>query len=705
MKFVYGAFGVQRFFLSLFILSIGFFSGCSVADFIGAYFNTYYNASRLFTEAETEILKAPVRLTTRTERPFLAPFDIQPQTKAKFTTVIEKCSKLLQYHPESKLVDDALLMIGKSYYYQNEHQSAERKFKELLESFPESDLALETRLLLANTYYRSNDKVSAATIARELFDDARSEKEEGIASGAALMLAHIESENKNLQEAIAYFKTAGELAETDGEQADAFRLEAAHHEQLENYADAADAFRRSEQASNDYFKVAQARIGRARMLSKLEQYQQSIALLESLIENKNYRELFGDIDLEIGNVYRDQKDYASAEAQYRYVDTAYARTEASANSYYQRGLMYEHVFFNFDSARAAYDKGRGEAPQAEVTPLLAKRSDYLNRYFTFKKAIALNDSIKYFILNPPDTTKSDTTKIEVTEHDTTATDTTLGVALAKPESLSQAAPVIPPPPLDTVNARLAYNISELAGVFYTSMELVDSAKYWYSLLLREYPESPYVPRAMYTLVQIERLDSNYSRSYVDSLHQEILRRSPESEFAAESRRHLGLPPLVKAPDTTEASYKRAEVFVHDGDFVSALSSFKRIVAADSVSPYAAKAQYTIGWIYENVKQDNDSSVTHYQRLVRRFPNSEYAAVVQHKLAEFAMHRQRELQEQKVKDDSLTVAPVQDATPLVPENGKGPAKQISIPAPPDTTLDAIRNKKQLPPSKSDDIPEQ
>ncbi|MDL1892536.1 tetratricopeptide repeat protein, partial [Sphingobacteriales bacterium CHB3] len=320
MKFVYGAFGVQRFFLSLFILSIGFFSGCSVADFIGAYFNTYYNASRLFTEAETEILKAPVRLTTRTERPFLAPFDIQPQTKAKFTTVIEKCSKLLQYHPESKLVDDALLMIGKSYYYQNEHQSAERKFKELLESFPESDLALETRLLLANTYYRSNDKISAATIARALFDDARSEKEEGIASGAALMLAHIESENKNLQEAIAYFKTAGELAETDGEQADAFRLEAAHHEQLENYADAADAFRRSEQASNDYFKVAQARIGRARMLSKLEQYQQSIALLESLIENKNYRELFGDIDLEIGNVYRDQKDYASAEAQYRYVD-------------------------------------------------------------------------------------------------------------------------------------------------------------------------------------------------------------------------------------------------------------------------------------------------------------------------------------------------------------------------------------------------
>ncbi|MBX2992232.1 MAG: tetratricopeptide repeat protein [Bacteroidetes bacterium] len=695
---------MQRFFLSFLILTFGFFSGCSVVDFIGAYFNTYYNASKLFTEAETEILKAPVRQTTRTERPFLAPFDIQPQTKAKFTTVIEKCSKLLQYHPESKLVDDALLMIGKSYYYQNEHQSAERKFKELLEAYPESDLALETRLLLANTYYRSNDKAAAATVARELFDHARSEKEEGIASGAALVLAHIESENKNLQTAIAYFKTAGELAESDGDQADAFRREAAHHEQLEQYADAAEAFRRSEQASNDHFKIAQARIGRARMLSKLEQHRQSIELLESLIENQNYREMFGDIDLEIGNVYRDEKDYASAEAQYRYVDTAYARTEASANSYYQRGLMYEHIFFNFDSARAAYDKGRGEVPQAEVTPLLAKRSDYLNRYFTLKKAIALNDSIKQFILNP-DTTKSDTVTIEVTEHDTTVTDTTVGVALAKPESVAQAAPVIPPPPLDTVHARLAFNISELAGVFYTSMELADSAKYWYSLLMHEYPESPYIPRALYTLAQIERADSGYSRSYVDSLHREILKRLPESEFAAESRRYLGLPPLVKAPDTTEASYRRAETFVHDGDFVSALSSFESIVATDSVSPFAAKAQYTIGWIYENVKVNNDSSVAHYQRLVRRFPNSEYASVVQHKLAEYAMLRQRELQEQKATNDSLSVAPVQDATQPQTPDDNGPMKKLTVPVQPDTVIDGIRAKRPPPPSKSDDIPEQ
>jgi len=697
---------LQRFFLSLIILSIIIFSGCSVGDFIGAYFNTYYNAKKQFDEAESEVLNPPTA-TGRTERPFLAPFDVPPQTKTKFTTVIEKCSKLLQYHPDSKLVDDALQMIGKSYYYQNEHQSAERKFKELLSSYPESNLAFETKLLLANTYYRNNDKTTAASTARQLMDEAKSAKEDGIAARSALLLAHIEVENKNYKQATEYYQVAAELGETAEERSAAYRNVAKMYNQQAEYKKAVDAFVRAEETSNNYIGTYRGQIGQARMLSRLGQYEESLSLLDNLIKNTNYREFFGEIDLEIANVYRDEKEYASAEAQYRYVDTAYARSEFAADSYYQLGLMYETKLFKYDSARVAYDKGRAEFPQADITPTLVKRGDYLNKYFTYRNEIAKYDSIKEFILHPPDTTKGkavvqDTVKGKGLAQDSTRHDSTGTKSFAKADSLIPKAPAIPPPPMDTVQVRLAYNTSELAGLFYSAIEVVDSAKYWYQRLLKDHPNSIYSPRALYTLAQIYRSDSSVATTQIDSLHKEIVRRFPESEFAAESRRHLGVPAPKKEVDPAEATYMNAESLVKKGDVASALKSLKGITEKDTTSPLAAKAQYTIGWIYENVKPNPDSSIANYQRLVKRFPNSQYASLVQPKLAEVELEKQKKL---SADGGSKKDSTAQQAVPPKTEDElkkKVDEKIIPPPtkeAPKDSLMDELLINKD--PKKKDD----
>jgi tetratricopeptide (TPR) repeat protein len=158
-------------------------SGCSVGEFIASYFNTYYNAQRLFSEAEEEVWNQPdTRLLGRN---LLAQFTIPSGTRTKFLSVIEKTSKLLQYHPESNLVDNALLMIGMSYYYQAEYPKAERKFIELLDGYPSSNLAVEAKLMLAYTSYKMNARdalktsSSALTAAQEKYDDAAAPAETG----------------------------------------------------------------------------------------------------------------------------------------------------------------------------------------------------------------------------------------------------------------------------------------------------------------------------------------------------------------------------------------------------------------------------------------------------------------------------------------------------------------------------------------------
>jgi len=51
------------------------------------------------------------------------------------------------------------------------------------------------------------------------------------------------------------------------------------------------------------------------------------------------------------------------------------------------------------------------------------------------------------------------------------------------------------------------------------------------------------------------------------------------------------------------------------------------------SEYAARAQYAIGWIYENVEGKFDSATSNYRRLLKDYPNSQYAALVKDKIAE------------------------------------------------------------------------
>lgn len=641
---------LQRFFLSLTTLTLFVLTGCSVGSFIGAYFNTYYNARKAFDEAEAEVLVGmQQQAAARSERPYLAPFDISPQTRTKFATVVEKCSKLLQYHPDSKLVDDALLMIGKSYFYQNDLPSAERKFNELLSTYPESDLALEAKLLLAQTHYRNNNKTAAATMATELFEESKARGEDAITAEAGRLIGHIHRENKNYAEALRYFDAVADLAETADDRAALYRSVAEMNMQLGNYANAADAFARSEDASSSYISRYRGLIGQARMLSKLGKHEESLALLDEMVRNTNYREFFGEINLEIGNVYRDEKDYRSAEEQYRYVDTAYARSEYAAHACYQLGLLYER-HGNYDSARVAYDKGKAEFPQADITPEIVKRSELFGRYFTYRNEIIRNDSLRRVILAPPDTSARAVS-------DTSHQDST-SLAIGKTDSVVQRPPSVPPPPLDSVLVRLAYNKSELASLFYTGLQVIDSATFWYNRLIADHPKSQYVPRALYTLAQISQQDSTARPAYADSLLREIVEQFPESEFASAARRSLGLPPLEPAGDSVEVAYRHAEQLMKQGEYAAALESFRLIAERDSTSPYAPKAQYAVGWIYENITAEPDSSIASYRRLVQRFPASPYTTAVQPKLAVVDAERQR-----------ITPETPKDTTSVVPPEGK------------------------------------
>ncbi len=100
----------------------------------GAYFNTYYNAR----EAYDEGVRTQERSGDRAAR-------------TSFDKCLRVSSKLLQFYPESRWVDNTILLIGQCYVHMEQYHRALRKFDELEAEFPDSELMPDVRIWRARS--------------------------------------------------------------------------------------------------------------------------------------------------------------------------------------------------------------------------------------------------------------------------------------------------------------------------------------------------------------------------------------------------------------------------------------------------------------------------------------------------------------------------------------------------------------------------
>jgi tetratricopeptide (TPR) repeat protein len=135
----------------LLLLPLFFLAGCGIWTNFTTYFNLYYNTSRLFNQAESEVQAQRTDLFSTTVPP------LTTATEQELQKVVEKCSNILQFKSDSKYVDDALMMLGKAFYYQQNYLKSEHEFQELLATQPDSDFRLEARLWLGKCQMRLLD--------------------------------------------------------------------------------------------------------------------------------------------------------------------------------------------------------------------------------------------------------------------------------------------------------------------------------------------------------------------------------------------------------------------------------------------------------------------------------------------------------------------------------------------------------------------
>ena len=145
-----------------------------------AYFNTFYNAQKYYEDGI---------------RPLKNGGNVN---KSLLDKSIEKSSKILQFHPKSEYVDDALLLIGKSYMYIGEYTKAIRKFTELMDYFPDSKFSDEALYFMGKTYLLQGESEIAKTIFTQIIIRNKKYHIEAISEVVNLLL----EKDKTLEELV-----------------------------------------------------------------------------------------------------------------------------------------------------------------------------------------------------------------------------------------------------------------------------------------------------------------------------------------------------------------------------------------------------------------------------------------------------------------------------------------------------------------------
>lgn len=372
-------------------------AGCSTYQSATSYFNTYYNAKKQFDDAEMELNKA--LRTDRDTNYFAPPSNKSGGGNAKFDKVIEKCSKLIQYYPESNLVDDAILLIGKSGVHLGETEMAIRKFAELFQNFPESDLLPEAKLWNAKALFFSGKPDEALAIIEKLFPEAIEAGQEDIAIESQMLAAQIYFKQHDYRSVAQHLEKAVVLNGNNEVLAYAQYQLALCYDRMNEYAPAAKAYAGVLDFNPELTLAFRSRLRSGIMMTHADQIEEALIKFQDMNDEPLKPEEQALVDHEVANAYAMLGDSAKAFDMYQYVDTTYKRSDAAARSYYRQGLLMEEVYGDFKKAREYFDKAKSENQTSEIVPNAKKRSEYLSKYFSIRTNIKRNDSLYFYLVH------------------------------------------------------------------------------------------------------------------------------------------------------------------------------------------------------------------------------------------------------------------------------------------------------------------
>ncbi len=664
-----------------------------------AYFNTFYNAKRYYNMAYKDTIESATKKPTA-------------QALQNYQLAIDKGLKLIELYPNSKWVDDALLLLGKSYYYREEYFQSRNYLAELMTDHPQSELISEAEFWMAKTDLALNDYAAAEDrfnhiLEREVSDQLREE--------LYYSLGKVFEERGDFENALKSYQMSLDVGIEDLKSKALFAI-AMNYDTMGSYDKAAEFFQRVIDTDPIPEIRYQARFKYAVMMKKLKHYDEAVDLFEILLGGETNSARIVTLNIEIAECLTLQGDINGAITVYQDIIQKWKRTANSSRAYYALGKLYEFHQEDYDRALDSYDQVRLELARSEYADSAAVMGRDIQRLRALQQVVdaGLRGEKGELILTGEEIeedslqlgevyTKMDTlsdsrdaryqlmvelggkifadsvkTKCEELERmgqyldystvaDQQSVDWCAWFVEGVVPSYSELEFEFPKlrEQMENYEKRMAENpelksflVEEIDKNLFLLGELYlfrfskpDMALDQYQLILNQYPKSEYAPQALFNICFIMN-DIYRDSTLADSCFHELIEQYPETQFANMARSHLGFEVIVTKEDSIQQIFNSAEsAFLNENDPTRAIKQYGLILKRFPDSPYAPQAAYTMGWIYENQLDSLDRAYVVYNELLENYPETPYAQKIIEKVRAVEMENQPQTEEIEPEGES------------------------------------------------------
>ncbi len=623
------------------------------------------------------------------------------------TKVVEKCSKILQYDKESAYFTDALFIIGKAFYYQQEYASAQRKFLELA-GLGKTKYSLVNNLWLAKTYLQLRSFDEGLKLIEDVKAEALKEDDKDVYKDACITKISFYVFREDYRDAIEECKSLLNVSIDDETSALVSYEMGKIYLEMKDNSNALDAFAGVQKYSPTFEVEYESRMEHAKLLKALNKIDESEAELNTLRSMGKFRNYLDEILVELGNIYYDKNEIKPAIELFREVDSTYKAKPTAGLADHKLGEIYEKKYRDYDSSYKYYIKSVSLLQDKDLRNQTNDKVKNIDRYRQYKTTINKDledlgyvenpgkfdrDSVDYdvayrqyldenkklieqqqqansgqgglrnqqdqfggqqqFQQQPvnPRVKKKD-------EKDMTVSELIAAGKLKKP--------VRPKISADSIKSILSEDYYGLGSLFFSELEVPDSAYFYFHKILSDFASKPVAVKTMFAMGTYYETRNDTTKA--DSLFKYIYDNYPKDPLRKAVVEKIGLDKKEgtqtveqETDDPAKKIYLQGEKLYYDKKYKEALDVFNGIYNNYPKSDYAPKSIYYVGMIYENNLLNNDSAAVAYGKLINDFKKSPLLALVTDKYNNYEAEQKRLMEEKDKKEIKSTQPVSKDST--------------------------------------------
>lgn len=341
------------------------------------YFNTMYNARRLYKEAE-ELEAKSSGGDNRAAR-------------EKYKEVVVKCSKVLQNEPESSWVDDAIFLMGKALIRQGEYNKGIRKFLELTTNFPESEYVPESLYWLALANFEKKEYNQALLYTQRFLNGFPRHK---LRHDVLFLSGDINLKLEKDKEALSFYTTVAAEASEREIVEEAVLKSAELYYFFKDWEKAAENYSTLLRKGIAWEKKYRVSLALADCYGKIRKCREALDIYDEILpEVPNIKDK-GAVMLGRASSYVCMDSLRLAMEIYRNTTKQFPRSDFSAEAFYHMGIIYHEKFDSLPQAQEAFDKAGKESSSSPYSPLALQKATSIKRLLELQNAASAGSSIE-----------------------------------------------------------------------------------------------------------------------------------------------------------------------------------------------------------------------------------------------------------------------------------------------------------------------